>query len=514
MMKLLVALIFLVALLFFDHLMADLPVLREMRGIIFYGGWIQSFSLWNEIAYPIGRISAASRMAAMLFSAFDARVCGFDARCINTSQAMLLSATAGLLFLHLTQLLANRWAPALLALLWCLSLPALEGGLWQATQLDKLAMSFSLLYLIVLFRFIRQPETTATGYLSCNILLVLLLFLAFKSKETSFFLVPVTVLVVLLEGASDGVERILAQALFVVLPVGYGIFYLQYYLRHIPPDMHAHIGAGNPVVVVPVLLLAMLGDAPLLGLGNWGDDYRHLAATAVATMTLLIILAAVSFIIARRITAAGLDQTARTGIYLAGVLACNVLILARTMYPHAYYLIIAEGALLGLIGLAVLAPIRSLSPPVDSARRFGLLGLLGVAMLLCYAAQRSPGTAIARIQHMSRIVNDGFATIRSAVPAEAITDVQFLFPTPIDGDWYFFGSIKNDGGPDPEMMSFIYGRRVPVYVTYRYGPTGTWAPNPAGIMRVVWAADGSVRDIELGSTHVFMAARPASTHPD
>ena len=35
MTKLLAALIFLVALLFFDHLAADLPVLREMRGIIF-----------------------------------------------------------------------------------------------------------------------------------------------------------------------------------------------------------------------------------------------------------------------------------------------------------------------------------------------------------------------------------------------------------------------------------------------------------------------------------------------
>jgi len=513
MTKLLAALIFLVALLFFDHLAADLPVLREMRGIIFYGGWIQSFSLWNEVAKPVGGISAASRMAAMLFSAFDARVCGFDARCVNTSQAMLLSAAACVLFIHLTQLLANRWVAALLALLWCLSLPAMEGGLWQATQLDKLAMSFSLLYLIVLFHFVRQPVRTATGYLGCNLLLVLLLFLAFKSKEISFFLVPVTVLVVVVEGTSEGLKGMLAQALFAILPVGYGIFYLQHYLRHIPPDMQAHIGAGNPVVVVPVLLLAMLGDAPLLD-GNWGDDYRHLAAAAVTTMTLLIILAAISFIIARRITAARLDQTVRSGIYLAGLLACNMLIPARTMYPHAYYLMIAEGALLGLIGLAVLAPIRSLAPPLDAARRFGLLGLLGIAMLLGYVAQRSPGSATARIQHMSRIVNDGFATIRSAVPAEAITDVQFLFPAPIDGDWYFFGSIMNDGGPDPELMSFVYRKRVPVYVTYRYGPTDTGTPNPAGMMRVVWDADGSVRDIELGSTHVFMAPRPGSIRPD
>ena len=191
-----------------------------------------------------------------------------------------------------------------------------------------------------------------------------------------------------------------------------------------------------------------------------------------------------------------------------------MLIPARTMYPHAYYLMIAEGALLGLIGLAVLAPIRSLAPPLDTARRYGLFGLLGIAMLLGYVAQRRPGSATARIQHMSRIVNDGFAIIRSAVPAEAITDVQFLFPAPIDSDWYLFGSIMNDGGPDPELMSFVYRKRVPVYVTYRYGPTDTGTPNPAGMMRVVWDADGSVRDIELGSKHVFMAARRGSTRPD
>jgi hypothetical protein len=510
MSKLLIGFVFLIALLFFDHFTADLPVLREMRGIIFYGGWLRSFSAWNEIAYPVGGISATSRTTAMLFSAVDAHVCGFDARCINVSQALLLSAAAGILFLHLTQLLANRWVAALLALLWCLSLPALEGALWQATQLDKLAMLFSLLYLIVLFHFIRRSKATVIAYICSNLLLIILLFVAFKSKESSFFLVPATALVVL----AEGVKGMLARSLFAILPVGYGIFYLQHYLCHIPPDMQMHISAGDPVVDVSVLVLAMLGDASLLGLGNWGDGYRHLAAAAIAAMTLLIMLAAISLMIARWTTAARPDRTAKNAIYLAGVLAGNVFIVARTMYPHAYYLMIAEGALLGLVGIAVLAPIRSVAPTIDAARRFSLLGLLVLAILFGYAAQRTPGSATARMQRMSRIVNNGFAIIRSAVPAEAITDVQFLFPIPIDGDWYFFGRIENDGGPDPEMMSFVYGRRVPVYVTYHYGREGAGTLNPAGRMRVIWDADGSVRGIELGSAQIYTADRAGSSRPD
>jgi len=495
-------LVFLMALLFFIQFSVDLPVLREMRGIIFYGGWISHFSIWDEIAHPVGGISAGSRMTAMLLSALDARVCGFDARCINTSQAMLMAVATSLLFLHLTQLLANRWVAALLALMWCLSLPALEAGLWQAIQLDKLAMSLSLLYLIVLFRFIREGKKKAPGYLSCNLLLVLLLLLAFKSKEISFLLVPVTVLVVLVEGESEGMEGIMTRALFVILPVGYGIFYILHYLRYIPPDMQAHVLAGNPVKVLPVLLFGILGDEPLLDLGGWGNDYSYITAAASITMVLAIISAGISFVIARRTTGPGMDNTARNGIYLAGLLVCGILIPARTEDPHPYYLMIAEGALLGLIGLAVLVPIRGLARPVDTTRRFGLLGLLGVAMLLGYAAQRTPGSAAIRIQQMGRIINDSFATIRSAVPPEAITDVQFLFPTPIDGDWYLFGNVSNDGGPDPEMMSFVYRRRVPVYVIYRYGSADDSAPNPGGTMRVVWNADGSVRDIELGPTHI------------
>jgi hypothetical protein len=507
MTKLIPAIVFLIALLFFNYLAMDLPVLREMRGIIFYGGWIDHFSLWDEIARPTGDIGAGGRLIAMMVSALDARLCGFAPRCINITQATLLAIAATLLFIHLKQLLGDRWVAAILAVLWCLSLPALEGALWQATLLDKLAMSFSLAYLIVLFRFFRRPVTTSKDYIACNLALVLLLFFAFKSKEISFFLVPLTALTLLTEGAPEGVNGITSKASLAILPIGYGTFYLIHYLRNIPPSLQDHISARDPLNVLPALLRAMLGDGALLLHGNWGNDYRYLTAAAIAIMTLVIILAAISFCIARRKTAGRLDEAARSGIYLAGVLGCNLLILARTSFPHPYYLMIAEAALLGLIGLAVLTPIGALAPRLDALRRFGLLSLLGLAMVLGYSAQRVPGSATARIQHMGRRINDAFSIIRSTVPAEAITDAHFLFPGPIDGDWYFFGNVTGDGKSDPELLSFIYGKRVLVSVTYHYGSGGMSAPNFDGTMRVLWDSEGFVRNIELGTFRLFISNR-------
>jgi hypothetical protein len=501
------AIVFLAALLFFSHLAADLPVLREMRGVIFYDDWINHFSPWDELLYPVGGNSAATRVVGILFALLDARVCGFSAPCTNAGQAILLATAACLLFLHLVQLLDKSEVAVVLALSWCLSLAAIEGGLWQATQLDKLAMSFSLLYMIVLFHFVRHSKPSAAAYAACNLLLVVLLLLAFKSKEIAFFLVPVTLLVVLVEGMAGGVNGVLAKARLTVIPVVYGTYYLQYYLRHLPDDMRIHVGSGDPMVAVPVLLFDMLGDGSALGTGDWGNDHALLAAAAAITMTLLLILAATSTIVARYRSAAGLDRSARNGIYLVAVLVCNLVTLASTAHPQAYYLMIAEGALFGLIGVAVTAPIRGIARRMEEARRLTLLGLLAVSVMLGYAAQRMPGSATVRIQAMSRIVNDSFATIRTAVPAEAIKDAQFLFPAPIDGDWYFFGSINNDERPDPEMLSFVYRKRVPVYVNYLYGPIDLSPPNPPATMRVVWNVDGTLSSIDLGDQHVLAAAR-------
>jgi hypothetical protein len=508
-MVLLGATLFLACMLFFSNFTADLPALREMRGFIYYGGFLGGYSLWPEIAHPVGGIGAPSRMVAMLFSALDARICGFGARCNNLSQALLLASIAVALFVHLTQLLANRWVAAWLAALWCLSLPALEGSIWQATQLDKLAALFSLLYLIVLHRIPRHGGRWPWR-LGCNVLLVVLLFLAFKSKEIAFVLVPLTVLWVLIESVPRP-AAIFSLSACVLLPVAYGTYYIVHYMQHVPADMARHFGAGSPLTVLPILIGSLLGNGPLLGLGDWGGLYQGFAAAAATMMTLVLVLSVVRFVYARHRDGAWMGRSSRTTTYLGAIVIGTLLMTARTEAPHAYYLMITEGALLGLIGLAALEPGPNLAPRRQTGMRIGLIAATSAAVAFGFAAQRTPGSAAARIQTMGRILNDAFATIRTSVPAASVQAAEFVFTAPIDDDWYFFGDIHNDGRPDPEMMSFVYRKPMPVTVTNYYAAQQPADPPTEGTLRVLWNADGSIDKILFGSRTVLDPPRMPKT---
>src|ERR1022692_159398 len=170
--------VFLLSFAYFAHLAGDLPILREIRGFLFYRGWVQNISWWDAVFRPVGSYSSQSRIVVMLFMALQNGTCGFEPRCVNDGQNTLLAAAATLLFVHVNQLCGKRKIAFLVSVLWCMSIPAFAGALWQDTQFDKFAMIFSLLYLIILFHFMCRSSLVAINYISCNLLLFFFLFLA------------------------------------------------------------------------------------------------------------------------------------------------------------------------------------------------------------------------------------------------------------------------------------------------------------------------------------------------
>ena len=506
---LIAASIFLSSLMFFAHVGADVPILRELRGYIYYGGWVNNIRWFDAVLRRTGSLGSEKRIVIMLFMGLERNICGFGPRCLNHSQDILLATAVLLLFLHVVQLFGSRRVGFIVSMLWCLSLAALEGALWQDTQFDKFAMIFGLLYLITLFHFLRRPVLLAFQYLVCNLLLLLLLFLAFKSKEFTFFLVPTTFLVLLIDGMKRGWKRPSYTGLLVLLPMIYGLYFIGYYMLHVPEGLHQHISSGKMSTVIPKLSGMLLGYGDVLGTGNWGADYERLAYPAAVLMIVTIVLIAISFVAGLlgqfRLCQAPSTVTVDalgTIAYLLGTLLFQMIILARTLHPAAYYLLLPEGLFLSILAACAHFGIPGLPGRVDTTRRGVLLGLLSMSVLLSYLSQRTSGSSTYRMQYTGKIINDSYAAIRVAVPPEQVKDAEFYFRGVIDGEWYLFYSLSSDNS-DPELLSFVYEKLVPAAVTYTFEPRDPTAVVPAGRLQVVWRTNGSIQGIYLGGRAVF-----------
>jgi hypothetical protein len=447
----------------------------------------------------------------MLLFAAERHTCGFSARCVNDVQDALLAADATLLFLHIAQISGRRGLSFIVAILWCLSLPAMGAALWQSTQFDKLVMIFSLIYLMVLFHYVKLDKISVYQKILCNNLLLVFLFLAFKSKESAFFLIPVTALVVLIDKFKLHKAGMVSSLKLIIAPILYGVYHIQYVMLHLPDNLRTHVSSGAIRTVTPKLIMMLFGYGEVLGTGNWGDEYEAAAGLASDVMITAVIFVFISFLVAvvvERQKYSSFSQlsliTFKNLLYLLGLILSNLVIVVKTAQPAAYYMMLIEGAFLAFIALAAVKPISGLPVFVDHARSSILLACLAAGVTLGQYSQYRSGAAAFRLRTESRMIEDSFAVIRASVQADQVKSARFYFAQPISGDWYFFHPV-NAQPADPEILSAIYRKFVPTSVTYSSDLSALDPMAPRGVLQVVWNGDGSLQTIRLGDAPVLDA---------
>jgi hypothetical protein len=188
-------------------------------------------SLFDDTAMSI----AFSRAFFLLTNSAVGKVCGLSLLCHNAFHIALLTSGAGLVAAMLRLLFPN--SPALLSaatLVFLLfSVPVFDSVSWQATVLDQLSLFFTALGLLLVSRI--DLGDRRIGYLcAVNLLLLLLVILAYNSKEASFSLVPSMALLLLVRHLAvskdldfrSGLRAVRHSAAALALPILYCAFHV------------------------------------------------------------------------------------------------------------------------------------------------------------------------------------------------------------------------------------------------------------------------------------------------
>lgn len=161
--------------------------------------------------------------------------CGTDLNCQNYFQIFWLCFSAFLIILLLIQMKEHFILSVFAGLFWAFSMPVFDALLWQATLHDKLVTAFILLSLNLSYFFINRHVTKKTILLS-NLLVFVSLIFSYNSKEMSFGLAPIILMMILFFGKDK--KR---NLLLFIAPFSYAIFHLSvrgYYILTGPKDSH------------------------------------------------------------------------------------------------------------------------------------------------------------------------------------------------------------------------------------------------------------------------------------
>ncbi len=216
------------------------------------------------------------------YVAASGRLCGLSLSCLNGTALAPLIVSAPLLFLLARRLHLSRAWSAFAALSWLGSSAVLASVEWQATICDRLALAlaFGTLALpVAVGRSSFRPSTLV----ATNLATLALLFGAFNSKESAWFVAPALVLWALLmpelaEWRLRAIGRRLG-AIFVPLAyAGYrGVTYF-HWLRSSTEavDWKHHVTGGSPMRNLGIFLRVLVDFVPL--------DREWLVAAVVAVL--------------------------------------------------------------------------------------------------------------------------------------------------------------------------------------------------------------------------------------
>lgn len=404
-----------------------------------------------------------SRPLSMLLSETATDLFGPSTQIVNLIQIGILSVSLYLMYWH-TLSVTGRPASALFGFfLTCFSAPMANMLLWQATQHDKLMAFYSLVILIVHFRFVTLDRKTVPRLASYTLFLILLVSLASNSKETSLFILPAILAQAIL--LRRNMEPLSWQLFFpsAIVLLYLAIFYYSYF-SSLSDNWGGHIQSASPLETIPALLQYLFLSGNFMNLGEWGQasSLRSLVVPVTAFVSLL-------FLASLFVPFAGHDKRdareTRSGALYFLVMAGTVLALSsRTSYPNAYYMFVPQWALGAVIGLAVSRLLRANS----FLRLSG--SALGAVLVACamagFLAYFLPGGAGERLLAGSRKLQDLSAIMRAYADA-GTRSFQIRTEGNLDGSWYLLQGISHP--IDPNIAAFVFG--VPTSVAPQILPS-------------------------------------------
>ncbi len=211
----------------------NLQILTEARAFIMYGGFISSFKgLVYNCLFPSG---SDVRQVSMLSFLFMKKICGYNNVCINLFQMIIVAVSGVLIYIHSIQIFKKTSNAFLISLLWFFSLPVLYATIWQAVNVDKVAIMFSLCSLILSYYYINKENNIKNNIIS-NFLILIFVILAYNSKESSFFIMPLIIVQYFIYS-----ENLKKDILKIIIPVFFSVYYLFFYFINLHPVLSNHV---------------------------------------------------------------------------------------------------------------------------------------------------------------------------------------------------------------------------------------------------------------------------------
>jgi hypothetical protein len=284
----------------------DLFPLNEFRNWISYRP-MSVHDLLRQVALVRGRYSPyASRGISMFVVTQTAGACGLRAQCLNGPQIGLLLASVVLLYALIVRLLHRRILAVLVAVMWLFSLGVVDSIAWQATINDKLAVFFTLIGLHVALSFFER-KNGKLGIVVANVVLLVVVVLAYNSKESAWILVPSLILLAIARLERLDWRSVGRELTLLALPASYVTYH---YLRYrgslaLDPRWSLYVHGGNPWTNLQALVQY---------LANGESTSANGTLVIVATIVLLSVLAFIGLVAAYRLRRTRTDSTARVAL--------------------------------------------------------------------------------------------------------------------------------------------------------------------------------------------------------
>ena len=189
---------------------------------------------WDQISHALLRNDPYfTRDFSMMYAQTSGSICGPDIRCLNLLSFAPISLSAGLIYILGRNLGAKPAFAASAVLLWWFSAPTASTVAWQATINDRLALLFVLIALVTTKQLIDLDIRWKT-VIASNLGIGVAVLIAYNCKESSFFLVPLLVVMLVLFRSGDSKRRIQGSAL-ILLPLLYAIYHnIRYFVFQLP----------------------------------------------------------------------------------------------------------------------------------------------------------------------------------------------------------------------------------------------------------------------------------------
>jgi hypothetical protein len=384
----------------------DLFPLNEFRNWISWRA-MSLDDLLRQVALVRGRYAPfASRGVSLFVVTRTADVCGLHAQCLNAPQIGVVLASVVLLYALIVRLLHRRLLAFLVAVMWLFSLGVVDSIAWQATINDKLAVFFTLIGLHVALSFFER-RNGKLGLVIANGVLLIVVVLAYNSKESAWVLVPSLILLAITRLERFDWRSVGRQLALLALPASYVLYH---YLRYrgslaTDPRWSLYVHDGNPWTNLQTLVQS---------LANGDSTSTNGTLVIVTSIVLLAALALIGFVAAKRLWRTRTDSTARVALW-AEASAVIALVLPIQSQEHNRYYILVPSVFIYIALAAGATMLITARPPLWAARASGFAPVLLVS-LLAFNFATSYSHDYASYPRQSANLVDSFPHIRAALP--------------------------------------------------------------------------------------------------